>query len=101
MENDKKSSLEAENGIRKNPRMDVKPTPVSTKEVKEVVNAMAGQKPETSKSVRLLLAKSIGLIKTEVAAKAVSTSSKSSLGNEKVDATPKHINDSKKNTVND
>ena len=54
----------------KNPHTGVKPTSVSTKEIKEVINAMAGQKLETSNSARLLLAKRVGLTKTEVAAKA-------------------------------
>ena len=75
--------------------MGVKPTSVSTKEVKEVVNAMAGQKPETSKNARLLLAKNVGLTKTELATKAGPTSSKSDLGNVKVDAAQKQVKDSK------
>ena len=55
--------------------------PASTKEVKEMTNAMADKKTQTTKNTSILLVKSVGLTKTEVPVKVGSAFSKRVLGN--------------------
>ena len=83
-ENNKKSSLEAENRTRKNPRTRVKSTPVSGR-----------SKTRNLKKCKITTCQNRRPYQTEVVAKAGPTSNKSGLGNVKVDVSPKYVKDSK------